>query len=117
MIKDAKVIKMMNKVDIPELTESLMGYPEEEREGKTDMDLLLSEAEYFLDMFEEDGTLLSGDLQESRHILNKTKYGKVIPANARTLKPIYQQWDIDRAKETVNSYMRLKRLVKKLYAE
>ena len=112
-LTDSEAIKALKKVNILELEENVEGYPEDEREGQTDWEIIAYEAGYMLDMFSED-TVLRDDLIEARQILSKTKYGKVLPLDIKTLKPIYNQCQIMNAKHTVNEYNRLVRFVKRL---
>lgn len=113
-ITDKEVLKELKRVNISELDEMMRDYPEDERDNCSDMDILAYEAIYLYDMFNEDGTAFSEDLEEAREILKETKHGKVIPLNPRTLKPKYPSYRIDGCKQTVNEYRRLGNLVKRL---
>lgn len=116
-ITDKRALKIVKSIKCYEAKESIESYPEEERDGKTDLDIVLDELEYFVYMFEEvDGTYKE-DLDESREILRKTQNGKTIPISLTTFKPIYSEWRIKSAKNTVSEYRQLKRLVSKLKEE
>ena len=107
-------IKALEKVRVLELEEMISGYPEQEVDGRSDWDMIANEAGWLLDSYNSDDTVRNEDLPEARGILASTRYGKIIPVNARTLKPIYSPVDIQIAKDTVNEYNRLTRFVKKL---
>lgn len=113
-ITDEKTLKLLKKLDCWDVWDALDMYPDDERDGRSDMQMLADEAGYILSMYEESGTSFYDDLKESKYILNRTKYGKRIPVIVPQMIPIYKPSDIQGAKDTVNEYNRLKRLVKKL---
>lgn len=114
---DKRALKIIKSIKCYEARESIESYPEEERDGKTELEIVLDELEYFVYMFEEVDGSLKGDLDESREILRRTSNGKTIPISLTTLKPIYSEWRIKSAKNTVSEYRQLKRLVSKLKEE
>lgn len=111
---DKEAIKRLEKLRVLEVEESIDVYPEDERDGRSDMQMLADEAGYILSLFEEDEHAYNDALRESRYILNRTKYGKAIPISPITLKPVYMSSDIWSSKEIVNAYNRLKRFVKRM---
>jgi len=113
-LTDKTAIKLLKKLNSCELWERVDSYPEDERDGRSDMQMLADEAGYMLSLFEEDGTAHYDDLKECRHILNRTKYGKVMPCYFPSLMPMYNLSDIQTAKDVVNEYNRLKRFVKRM---
>ena len=115
VFKDPEVIKMMNKVRSSELEYYIETYPEDERLGRDDMEILMSELDYLIEMFETDGCCTHEDLTDARRILRETDYGKIIPLDQHTLKPVYPAYKVQEAKDLVNEYGRLKRLQQKLF--
>lgn len=113
-LTDREAIKALKKVRILELDEMLYDYPEDEVEDRSDWEMIANEAGWLLELFLEGDTSHADDLRDAREILSRTKYGKVTPANPRTLKPIYSKTDVQWAKDTVNEYNRLVRFVEKL---
>lgn len=113
-ITDKAAIILLKKLNSSELWERVYSYPEDERDGRSDMQMLADEAGYMLSLFEEDGTAHHDDLKLCRHILNRTKYGKVMPIYFPSMKPVYNLSDIQTAKDVVNEYNRLKRFVKRM---
>jgi hypothetical protein len=119
IITDKKVLKMLKKLDSYEVEESLLSYPEDERDGRSDMEMLLDEAEYFYELYSDDGSQHYNDLKDARRLLRETDHGKCIPIDIYNgFKPKYGYYpsDIEYAKRIVNEYNRLKRLVNKLKA-
>ena len=114
--KDEQVIKLLKKVRMLDLEEAVDSYPEDERDGRNDWQMLADEAGYIYSCFLEDGHVFKDDLDGSRALLRETKYGKVIPLDQRTLKPKRGYWpsEIQGAKDCVNEFNRLERLVRKL---
>ena len=113
-ITDAKAKGILKRARCYDLEYNIETYPEDERDGKTDLDIVRDELDYLVELYEEDGTLLSEDLDLSREILRETKNGKTIPiyvyADGLKFVPKYSKWQIENARSTVNEYRRLKRL-------
>ena len=109
-ITDKEAIKILRRAQSMDLDEYVSTYPEDERDGKTDIEIVRGELDYLVELYEEDGTIFSEDLEISLAILRETKRGKIIPINVYTLKPVYTKSRIESCKRTVNEYRRLKRL-------
>lgn len=106
----------MQKVRSYELEYGIEIYPEYERDGRDDWQMLADETGYIYSCFLEDGHAFKDDLEESRRKLRETKYGKVIPLDKRTFKPKKGYWpsDIQTCKDCVNEFNRLGRFLKRL---
>lgn len=113
-LTDEKVLKMLAKVRSSELEEMLETYPEDERSGRTDEEMLLNELSYLLETYEGYGFTQAEDFQRAKRILKETKYGKVMPYYFPACIPKYKEWEVEEAKDMVNEYNRLKRLYIKL---
>ena len=116
-ITDKEVLKELKRVRSGELEDSVFDYPENERDGRSDMQVLTDELSWILSNFKEDGHVLCEDLEEAREILRETKNGKVIPLWESTLKPIYSKSRIQTCRDTINEYNRLQNLMKRLNAK
>lgn len=108
-IKDKQVLKWLKSIGCLELDERIADYPEDEREGRSDIQFFADELSYALDNYNEDGHCWHEDLEQSRELLRKTKNGKCIPLDPKTLRPKYgyRPSDIESAKNTVNEYRRM----------
>ena len=113
-LTDPEAIKALKKVRICELDDMIADYPDDERDGRSDWDMIANEAGWLLELFLEGETSHSDDLQDARKLLSRTRYGKSIPLDPRTLKPKIKPYQIQQAKYTVNEYNRLVRFVAKL---
>lgn len=113
-ITDKEVLKEIKRVRSYDLEESINTYPENERDGRSDMQMLADEVSYQISLYTEDGTSTREDYEYAREILRETKYGKQIPLYAHTLKPKYRSYEIEQAKNTVNEYRRLCSLMGRL---
>ena len=115
-LTDERAIKMLRKARLYEVEESIDSYPEDERDGRDDFQMLADEVGYVYSCYLEDGHCFKDDLEMAREKLRQTKYGKVIPLDPRTLKPRrgYYPSDIDLAKTCVNEFNRTERMVKRL---
>lgn len=113
-ITDKEALKELKRVRSYELDQSISDYPEDERDGRSDMQMLADECSYILSNFEESGHVLCEDLQRAREIIRRTKNGKVIPVWTSSLEPMYRQSDIQIARDAINEYRRLQNLMKRL---
>ena len=113
-LTEKKAITMLERARLWEVEEAIDMYPENERDGRDDFQMLADEAGYILSLYDED-TCHADDLKQSKEILRATNYGKSIdPVWVSTLKPVYKKSDIECAKDSVNEYNRLKRFVERL---
>lgn len=108
--KDAK--KLMKRADCLELDDSIRNMVQEEFEesGISELQFVKDEINYIIEMYEEDGTLLSGDLEQAKIIIKETKNGKTMPFLIPSLQPKYKVYQVENAKRTLREYRRLKRL-------
>lgn len=115
-LTDKKAISIYKRLKCYDLVESIDSYPEDERDGRSDLQFLADEISYYRSCFEEDGHCFNDDLQNSKDLLRETKNGKVISLDIHTFKSKrgYTPIDIERAKETIQEYDQLKRYDKKL---
>lgn len=113
-LTNKEALKQLKTVRSCELEERIESYPENERDGRSDLQMLADEAGYMYSLFFENGTAHYDDLEDAKEVLRETKNGKEIPLNARTLKPIYRQYYIDNCKERINEVKRLGNLMKRL---
>lgn len=113
-LTDTNALNELKKARSSELDEAINSYPEDERDGRTDLQMLADELSYILSNFEESGHVLCDDLAHAKEVLYKTKYGKVIPLWQSTLTPVYSKSDIEIAKSTINEYKRLQSCMKRL---
>lgn len=112
-ITDRKALSIFNKLKCPELRESIETFPEEEREGKSDLEIIADEIDYFKELF-EDGTIFSEALEEARECLRNTENGKIMPLKVdfdnngnMHIKYKYQKSDVDNAKGIVAQYRQI----------
>lgn len=115
-LTDQKAINIYKRLKTSELIESIDDYPEDERDGRNDLQFLVDEISYFRSNFEEDGHVLKEDLDLSKRLLRKTKNGTIIPLDPGTLKPKrgYYPSDIENAKSTIAEYKQLQYYEKRL---
>lgn len=117
VISDKEALKELKRVRSLELDMSIDDYPENERDGRSDMQMIADECSYILSNFEEYGHVLHDDLQEAKELIRKTKNGKVIPLWKSTLRPVCSRSDIQIARNTINEHRRLQNLMKRLNAK
>jgi len=113
-ITNKNVEKWLKMIGSERLYEMVETYPENELDGRSEIQLFADELSYLISCYEEDGNFLRDDLEECKEVLRETKNGKVIPVNARTFKPIYRPHTIEFAKSIVNRYRRMKYRYQKL---
>ena len=115
-ITDEYVIKELKRVRSFDLEESIETYPEDERDDRSDLQVLADETSWLLSNYEEDGHVLCDSLEESKEILRETKNGKVISLWSSTLKPKWRESDIQMSRDIINEHRRLKNLMKRINA-
>lgn len=113
-IKDPTVLAHLRTVRSTELEETLADYPEDERDGRSDMQMLADEAGYLYSRYSEDGSGHRDDLLEAQRVLRATKNGKVMPLSLPGFVPKYSQSTIRECREIVNHHRRLANLIKRL---
>ena len=113
-ITDPAVLKILKRANSEELWEYVDSYPEDERDDKTDMELVMDELEYLLWMYEEEGSIQYDNLELSKKIMKDTDNGKSVPVDVPSFRLKYSPNEIGDARATVNEYRRLKKLIKEL---
>lgn len=112
-LTDKKAISILEKVRSYDLEQMVEDYPENERDGRTDLQVIKNELDWLLYCREEEGCSRCEELQEARQIIRDTRGGRM-PLNPYTLKPKYKDYEVRQAKDDINEYNRLKRLQKRL---
>lgn len=112
-ITDKAILNELKKVRSDELEERIAEYPEDERDGKSDMEIFCDEIYYLIDMYIEPGTRQYNNLKWAREIMKKTKRGTVIPVDIN-VNPKYSQCDVDLASKITNEVKRLKACTRRL---
>lgn len=113
-LTDKEAIKALRKVRCYDLEMMIDNYPEDERDGRTDWEMIANEAGWLLDAFNEYDNANHEALEEARECMRRTKNGKEMPLNVVTLKPAYKNYEICDARNLINMYNRLTRFVQRL---
>ena len=115
-LTDPKVLKLLKNLRSYELEYRIDIYPDDERDGRDDMEFFLDELSYLISCFEEDGNVLNDDLRECQRVLARTKNGKEIKILDWMTHPRleFKPYEIQQMKDTVNEYKRLKYRYRKL---
>lgn len=100
-LTDKEAIKIMKRVRCCELEDMISDYPESDRDGRTDMEMIANEAFWLLDAFCDYDTAHHEDLEEAYEIVR----------DSRRQNPQYDSWEIQRARDCINEFNRLKRFV------
>lgn len=116
-LHDEQAIKLLKKLRPSEvLLETIDEYPDDERDGRSDLEFLMDEISYYYSLHMEDGHCYHDDYEDAKRKLRETKHGKSIPVDIRTMRPMPGYWpsDIEACKNVVNEVARIQRLGKKL---
>ena len=113
-LTDAEAIKALKKVRCYDLEERLSEYPEEERDGRTDWDMIADEAGWLLDSFHDDSCLNYVELEEARALIRETKNGTVFKGLLTTAQLRSCELKVQGARDLINMVNRLARFVQKL---
>lgn len=115
-LTNEKAVAMLLKARCYDVETSIENYPENERDGRDDFQVIADEAGYVLSCYYEDGHCDNDARIEAIELLHETQYGKTIPIDPKTMKPKrgYMPSDIQSAKDFLNMIARTARLVKRL---
>lgn len=114
--KDRSTRYLLKQFKSRELEARIADYPEEQRFGRSDLQILRDEVDWYIDNLEDEGHRLNKELNIARKIIKETERGTV-PLHPYLLIPKYSQDQIDMAHDLVNEYNRLKELKAELYKE
>lgn len=113
-LTDKDVIKELKRVRILDLDEMLSDYPEDDRDGRSDWDMVANEAGWLLDSFRDDSHANYEALEEARELIRETKNGKVFHGLLTSVELKRKQNEVYSARELINMVNRLTRFVNKL---
>lgn len=115
-LTDKEAIKTLKRVRVWDLEQMVEDYPEDERDGRSDWDMIANEAGWLLDALNEDGNANHDALLEAREIIRDTKNGTVFHGLLTSTQLKTQMHRVQDARDFINMYNRLTRFVKKLKA-
>lgn len=99
-----EVIKELEMIDSIELVENMIEFPEDEREGLSDFQILYDEICYLIDLYQDSGTDHNDMLKKAREIKKKTKDWTVVPASIEDFHPLYKESEITDARNLIEEY-------------
>ena len=106
-LTDPEAIKALNRVNIEELHEMVVNYPQDDVDGRTDWEMIANEAGWLLDSYNSSDTVRNEDLQDAREFIREYNRNNL---------PVWGNGysRIEDARRTVNEYNRLVRFVNRL---
>ena len=113
-LTDKEAIKALKKVRIWDLEDMISDYPEDERDGRSDWEMIANEAGWLLDGFREDGHANREALEEAKDLIRATNNGKVFPGLLTSVQVQSYQIMVRDARDLINMVKRLERFVEKL---
>ena len=113
-LTDQEAIKALRKVRCYDLEMMLDDYPEDERDGRTDWEMIANEAGWLLDGFNSDDHANHEALEEAQDLIRKTQNGKVFPGLLTSVQVESYRLRVQDARDLINMVNRLKRFVNKL---
>ena len=118
IIQDKDVKRWIRRANCIELTESIETFPENERDGKSDLQILADEVSYRLSLYTEGETCTGEEYEEAVQFLKEIRGGKIPCWNTIPPTPKYTPIQLEnktkQAKNVVNEYKRLVSLMKRL---
>lgn len=118
LIQDKDVKRWLKIANCTELTESMETFPENERDGKSDLQILADEVSYRLSLYTEGGTCTGEEYEEAVQLLKEVRGGKIPCWNTIPPTPKYTPIQLENktkeAKAVVNEYKRLVSLMSRL---
>lgn len=113
-LTDQEAIKALKKVRVYDLEQMISDYPEDERDGRSDWDMIANEAGWLLDALNEDENANHEALLEARQVIRETRNGTVFPGLLTSVQLKTWEYRVQDARDFINMYNRLVRFVKKL---
>ena len=113
-LTDKQAIKALKAVHIYDLEQAIEDYPEGERDGRSDWDMIANEAGWMLDAMNEDENANHEALLEAREVIRLTKNGTVFPGLLTSAQLKTWEYRVQDARDYISMYNRLTRFVKKL---
>ena len=113
-LTDQEAIKALRKVRIYDLEMMLADYPEDERDGRSDWDMIANEAGWLLDGFRSDDHANHEALEEAIDLIRQTKNGTVFPGLLTSIQLESWRIRVADARDLINMVNRLTRFVQKL---
>ncbi len=118
IIQDKNVKRWLKIANCTELTESMETFQENERDGKSDLQILTDEVSYRLSLYTEEGTCTGEEYKEAVQFLKEVRGGKIPCWNTIPPIPKYTPIQLENktkeAKAVVNEYKRLVSLMNRL---
>ena len=113
-LTDKEAIKALKKAKILDLEDMIADFPEDERDGRSDWQMIANEAGWLLDGFRSDDHANYEALEEAKDLIRQTQNGKVFPGLPTSIQ--LQSWRlrVQDARDLINMVNRLERFVKKL---
>lgn len=102
-----EVIRELETIDSIELVENMIEFPENERDGLSDFQILYDEICYLIDLYQDSGTVHTDMLKKARAIKKRTKDWKVIPVSIEDFHPLYKESEIVDARNLIEEYDRI----------
>lgn len=112
-LTDTEALKELNRVKSGALWESISEYPEEERDGRSDMEMLADEVSWLIYCTHEEGCGEWEQAIRAKEIMKETKNGRVMPL-LPDLQPKYKQYEVENARALINENRRIENLMKRL---
>ena len=110
-LTDKEAIKALKKAKILDLEDMIADFPEDERDGRSDWQMIANEAGWLLDGFRSDDHANYEALEEAKDLIRQTQNGKVFPGLLTSIQ--LQGWrvKVQNARDLINMVKRLERFV------
>ena len=115
-LTDKTATDLIKKADSAELEYRIHIMTDEDREGRTDIEILFDEIDWLLYLYSDDECSFGYELKEAKKLMKKTNNGTFIPFSIETFRPIegYAPHDIENARQIIAEYKRIKAVSNKL---
>lgn len=115
-LTDKIALGLLEKANSADLDFRIYDMTEEDRDGRTDIEVLSDEVDWMLYLYDEADGEYNYDLKEARSLIRKTNDGKTIPISSETFRPLpgYTPQDIENARQIIAEVKRLRTVAKAL---
>lgn len=112
-ITDNYVLKLLKWVNSPTVNYRIYSFDECERDGKSDLLILIEELDYALDIYNTEGTMPHETMKLSQEIYDRTNGFTTMPVDPNTLKAVYTKAQLSAADMVLKEVLRINDALRK----
>ena len=112
-ITDNYVLKLLKFVNSPTVNYGIYSFDECERDGKSDLLILIEELDYALDIYNTEGTMPNETMKLSQEIYDRTNGFTTMPVDPNTFQAVYTKAQLSAADMILKEVSRINEALRK----